>query len=555
MSIRRHRAGGAALLVAAALASMHCSDAVEPGGTEAVGSPVVTPTLNTFINSLLQIDQTGSNLDPADADLFTADDPTDCTGPVCKPPVSNTCNGFTDWNEIGIANHQILDTNGTNHNDPSSFPGSNECVGTSVVVAKMDLTYAGIASNNQYVYTATLRSKNEGDAGYYWLFTRTAPRLLSATDGTCQYTCSSTKGEKRLVYDISAPSGDTADVLFAGHFKQNGAPLLRVFRSKASRSCVSAVAALDFNDKTLWCEAGVDQGCGTAGLAAVAVNSTLTDPGSFGKAGVDSLETATAQCAGSTPGKVLGTNLFAEAAVPLSVFTSGSTCNAMYFGSIISRASGSGGTTPDLKDLIGPAIFNFGNVSASGSMTGKCDGTLHFSASLSGGTGTAKCTWTFKSGSDVIGTSSVCEGDFDTGGKTGTITGSVTVTDDGGTGCQDAETDLSTTVYKAPSVNITPSADSLACSGNPAALSSDAITYTAHPSDGTGSYSYEWYVDGSVVSSCTGATCDVDPADSTMCADHSIKVKITDTGAASCGTKESETETYSKRTTVTSSNN
>jgi hypothetical protein len=488
----------------------------------AVGSP-----LNTFISASLEMDQLGASFG-ADANLFVGVDPKDGTASRQFPTGGPTT--WIDWNDLGgdLANHRLLDLDGPNGKDATSFPQSNECVGESQVLSKMDLTYVAAANNNTYAYFAVQRSDNNGDAGYYWLFTKKTPHQI-----VNQAPCSN--GDARLLYDISGPAdgGGQGDVLLAGHFKPNtGAPLLAVYRATRDENNVPAGAAIDFGS-SLWTLV-------TNGVAAVAVNTTPMSAGTFGNQGVKA----------SGPAYVEH-EIFAEAAVPLSVFTSGSSCGASYFGSVITRASGSGATNPDLKDLAGPAQFNFGNITASASLTGSCDGTLGFSAGATGGQGTSSCSWTFKK--DGVATSltaNTCTGSL-TGVAPGSYEGTVIVSDSSGALCQDDATTAPTSVLGAVNVNITPSATSLVCSADAGAFS-DAVTYTANPTGGTGTFTYAWTGTTCTEGTQTGTTCTINPADNDFC--PVVKVKVT-VNSGTCAAQTSEEETYTKLTTVTATNN
>ena len=68
-------------------------------------------------------------------------------------------------------------------------------------------------------------------------------------------------------------------------------------------------------------------------------------------------------------------------------------------------------------------------------------------------------------------------------------------------------------------------------------------------SGGDGNYGYTW--NGI---SCSGATCTIDPAETNYCHDESISVSVGD-GSGLCGSATSETETYSKVTIITASDN
>ena len=118
------------------------------------------PLLNTFDARCLQIDQLAAPaIPPADANLFVGNDPADGTAsrdfPVCSS------GPYIDWQTLStdLANHRLLDCPGdpaqcASGKDPTSFPRSNECVGTSSVLSKMDLTYVAASSNSQFAYFA-----------------------------------------------------------------------------------------------------------------------------------------------------------------------------------------------------------------------------------------------------------------------------------------------------------------------------------------------------------------------------------------------------------------
>lgn len=497
------------LLVCGAVAACSSNHFVDDGkGGTPEGKTAIElnagSTLNTRISEYVEIDQAvvGASA-PEDANLVQGNDG---DSPSYQRPGAGT---FLDWTDLGVAarkaNHLLLDDLDNRGRDPSSFPRSNECVGTSQVLSKMDLTYIAAANNGQYAYFAVQRANNNGDAGYYWVFTKKTPHMLS--QAPCQ------ADEKRLVYDFSP-----GDVLLAGHFKPNGSPLLRVFKAKVTKDGVDAVNAVNFLDAALW---GED----AASLAAVAVNTTPTPPGNFGSAGVSGMK-----------GANLDVEIFAEAAVNLALFMNGSSsCGATYYGSVITRSSGSGGTSPDLKDLAGPALFNFGSTKATATLTGSCGNGLSFSASAMGPDGNAlqnpTCSWVFSDGS----TASSCSGALNL--PAGSYTGQVTVTDPSSQ-CTDTTSTASATVHAPLSVKLQIQAAPQTCSS----MSSDAVTYKAVASGGAGGHTFAWS------NGATGDTATIDPTDGTFCVDTSITATVTD---SQCGTKTSDPATYKKVTTVT----
>jgi len=499
--------GLSAVAAIVACSSYGKDGAIEHGNAAATGDPSsATTTLNTRISQNLEIDMVTSGPDDANLTRGVAGEPD-----YQKPGANSS---WIDWTDLGsdAQNHLLKDLNGAKGRDPSSFPRSVACVGASQVLSKMDLTYVAAANNNTYAYFAVQRSDNNGDAGYYWVFTKKAPRM-KAGEAPCQ------ADEQHLVYDITA-----GDVLIGGHFSGSGGALVKVWKANKDEASVDAVSAIDFTNAR-WTD-------GSSAVAAAAINTTPTPPGSFGSDGVGALKNGN-----------LDVNVFAEAAIDLSVFTGGANnCGATYYGSVITRSSGSGGTTPDLKDLAGPALFNFGTASASAQVTGGCTGKLHL---VGGGTGpdgqpmnNPTCSWSISDGSTVVQSGiSGCDTYSDTlpGGKSYTAT--LTINDPV---CGATQAAGSATVYDGLGVTISANNTSLSCG--------DAITYTAHATGGTGTYTYSW----GAASGCSAnsATCIVDPADSVACADNTFNVTVND---GTCPGASSKNATYKKVTTVTAS--
>lgn len=563
--------------------------------------------LNTFVNKSLQIDSIGAG--PGDANLMLGNDPADNTLSANLP--AGGPGEFIDWQDLvgDIKNHGLPDRDDElTGRDTTAFPGSNECVGPANVLSKMDLMYVGAMSNNQFVYLAVARSANNGDAGYYWVFTRKQPRMMAgeAPCGAVQH---------RLVYDVMGPdpaTGAGGDVLIAGHFQPSNAPLLRVYMATRDATGVSAVDAVNYNS-SLWKE-------NPAGVAAIAVNTTVTGPGGWETKGMKSMM-----------GPNLGPTLFAEAAVPLTVFTGGSSCGAVYWGSVITRSSGSGGTSPDLKDLAGPARFNFGNIKVEARLTATCGLDAGFElVSALGADGqpiaNPACEWTFDDG----GSATTCNGTH-AFAATGQRTGTVKVTDPV-TGCGETVSTAPVGVYlplavearliggcasqfgyeatitggspagvgydwtfagagpvvpptsKAPggTANIVVGGgyagdvlvtdlrtDGLVCTAtghgaaaayNPLAvgldavaqpplcpgMGSDAVAFQAVATGGDGNYVYDW-----VGVPCVGPACVVDPSDSSFCMGPvAFHVRVND-GSGLCAAKDSTPKTYHKITTIT----
>lgn len=513
VSTRTFHAG---FFVAACAVASCASDVKSTTETTAASKAGVTAELQTFVNKSLEIDQIGSG--PGDANLYVGNDPAD--GSASRQFPTGGPSTWIDWHDLGndLANHRVQDLD-VSGKDPTSFPQSNECVGTSSVLSKMDLTYIGASSNSTYAYFAVQRSNNNGDAGYYWLFTKVEPSQTT-DEAPCDH------GKKRLTYDLSV-----GDILLSGHFHPNGSPLLTVYRSKVAASHVSAVNAIDYTATAQW---ELQQNA----VAAATVNTTVTAPGSFGSAGVIGLS-----------GANLDTEIFAEAAVNMNVFTGGgSSCGASFYGSVITRSSGSGGTSPDLKDLAGPAKFNFGSVSLTATLTGGCDGKLGFGVSGTQPDGNAidfanaTCSWSITNGTNTYTSSSCSSGANPISVVPGNYTGTVTVTAAGCSGTASGTGEVLTPL----TVSLTRNAAAPTCPS----MSSDAVTWSANVSGGKGPYTYTW-----TPATCSGTSCTVDPSDSSFCVSQDVQVTVSDSSGGTCANKTSEKETYTKVTTITASDN
>ncbi|MBX8643895.1 MAG: PKD domain-containing protein [Thermoplasmata archaeon] len=116
--------------------------------------------------------------------------------------------------------------------------------------------------------------------------------------------------------------------------------------------------------------------------------------------------------------------------------------------------------------------------------------SVTFTASESGGTGTISYAWTVNGASE--GSGSTLSYSFS---SSGSYTIEVTVTDGDG---HTASASLTETVYSDPSVSIS-------SSQNPTDVG-NSVTFTASPSGGSGSYTYQWYLNDNAVSGATSST-------------------------------------------------
>lgn len=506
------------------------------GGVEAASAATESlhevPTLNTFITDCLEIDATGTGF--GDANMVVGADIDGVVDESIELPAC-TAGDFIDWESLlgDIDNHRVFDLE-VGGEDHTAFPRSNECVDEAGVLSKMDLTFGVVANNFEHVYLGLQRSATNGDAGYYWLFTRKPPtHELGA--GPCD------DDEGRLMYDISGPdvaTGATGDVLVRGTFQGGGGTIFTVYQATAAANAegfVTAVDAVNFLNPRWAVPAGLPP-------LVAAVNTTRTEA-ALGSDGVKTLDRL---------GGLPATGSFAEGAVPIEVFTGGAPCGASFFASVITRSSGSGGTSPDLKDLLGPFAVNFGALSAQATVDTDCDLSALFNViNVTGPDGspvmTNDCDWTF----DEDATSTVNDDCTDVDflfDEAGAHTADVVVN---ALGCSVTIEDIPVSVFAAIAVDLERSSAGNMCPADPGAdpdgFTTDAVTYTADVTGGQGPFTFSW----SGVS-CTGGSCTINPADNNFCAENTFSVTVTD--ARDCA-DTSEQETYTKITVVTASDN
>ncbi len=503
------------LLFVAAVAATACETQEPVEASKAVGTLATTQgaveavTLNTFDNRSLQIDNLANPTNPSgDANNFVGNDPADGSASANKPTGGPST--WIDWNDLGgdLANHRFRDLNGPDGKDPTAFPGSNECVAPAQVLSKMDLTYVGASNNLKWAYFTVQRASNNGDAGYYWIFTKTPPSL---TQGEAP--CSAT--QQRLTYDIQP-----GDVLLAGHFHPSSTPLFQAFKAIATAPHTDAVNAVNYKNTAVW-EAQ------PAAVGAVAVNTSITAPGAFGTAGI--IKTA-------LKNGNLDVELQAEAAVDTNLFTGGTPCGAKFYNMVITRSSGSGGTSPDLKDTAGPSVINFGVTTATATLTPTCGLGFGYSASATGFDGqpiaNPVCNWSFSDGS----TSNSCNGNHDS--APGTLTGSVTVTDGVCSVTQASNPVLVTTPIEV-AADVTPTCGL-------------QVGYAATATGGSGNQTYAWEFAGSgttepVTSSSQSGTVTVG-ANGTYTGTVTVRDSRTD---IVCTASDSDTASAAQALTVT----
>ncbi len=408
--------------------------------------------------------------------------------------------GVGHWNGLrivdGIAGgDQDIFLTGGKENDVATWnigPGS-------VASSKYDIVQAYLANNQSHLFFGMERRGNNGTTAFDFEFNQKAP------------------GSAGCPADTKIPCRTTDDVLFTFEMQgsgQNGSAVPFIFTWNGSQFVAASAT----------------------GILSSINNSTSTAGGPWGH--VDSH--------GDWVLGELDRFSFAEATAPISLLPGVDACGGKAYVQVRTRSSSV--STSDLKDTTKIFEFQFNNISAQASLTPSCDNVLGFTAIPKDADGEeivgATCTWVFKDQANNESTASGCIGEK-TSMPAGTYTGTVTVTDPNNTEC-------TTTATTAPVTVLDPLAVNLALGGAGATcpeITTDAVTYTAQPSGGNGNYSYTW---NGV--SCTGASCAVDPADSDFCQVEALSVTLSDDSGL-CPDATSETENYSKVTTVTASDN
>lgn len=396
------------MLVLAGAAACGGGSDPTPGaeGKAGIGAFAI-PSFNTFDPRYIQIDACPDTLDGSptfgcaldangnpmwgpDANLYVGNDPADGSHSINRPNPNGayTDKEWIDWNDLtDTANHVLADWQAAGK-DPTAFPQSNECVGPAQVLDKMDLVNVGFSNNVDFTFIAVQRAGNSGDAGYYWVFTKLAPHL-DAGASPCK------ADQQRLSYDIQA-----GDVLLVGHYHPSATlPLLQAFKAVPQSgpggvTNYDAVSAIDYTNANLWSR-------DNTAVIAVAVNETPTAistlANGFGLSGMKNTVSPNGTTCQTATG-CLDIETFAEAAVNSGLFTGGNPCGVSFYGSVITRASGSGGTQPDTKDLAGPFKLNFGSAKVQAAVTPSCEQKFGYQiTSFQGLAGTetapSACTW------------------------------------------------------------------------------------------------------------------------------------------------------------------
>jgi len=191
------------------------------------------------------------------------------------------------------------------------------------------------------------------------------------------------------------------------------------------------------------------------------------------------------------------------------------------------------------------AVAVYPPLSVTADLTPTCTESVSYNATVTGGSGGVSYAWTFSPASANPATSSSQSGSV-AGVANVLYTGNLTITDQRTDVTCTASASDSATPRKGIQVSLAPTAVAPSCP----TMTNDSVTYQATVTGGSGNFSYSW----SGATLCSGTSCTIDPIATTYCDSVSISLTVTDSEGL-CGAGVSETETYTKITTITASNN
>jgi hypothetical protein len=511
----------------------------------------------------------------------------DAIASCIEPGVTGAVGGTGHWNGVrivdGIGSDDLdIFLTGGKENDYTTWNVGSGTVGSS----KFDITQAYLANNQDTLFFGMERRGNNGTTAFDFEFNQLEP----ASSASCPP-------------DPSVPCRSLGDVLFS--FEMQGAgnsgsstPFIftwdgDAFQPSSAATIVSSINGVQTTAAAPWgyvdrhgdwklgnlarfsfAEAlaplsllpGVNSCGGTAYVqvrtrSSATVNSDLKDATKifeFVFNSVAARATLTPSCDQGFSYSASGVDSDGNAIInPVCswLFSDGSTSSTC--SGFVNAAVGTHSGTVSVSDPNNPSCTDdstaasvavYAPIAVSASLGASCTSSFSYDATVTGGSDPAAATyaWGFSGGGATTPSASSSKSGTVAVGTAGvSYTGSVTVTD--------PRTDVVCTASDSDSATpYAPLAVTLALSGAGAtcpAIASDAVSYGALPGGGDGSYTYSW-----TGATCTGAICSIDPADGTFCHDQSLSVTVGD-GSGLCAAATSETETYSKTTTVTASDN
>lgn len=477
-------------------------------GNAAIEIDVGAGGANLYDDAIAGIDWVASSTGAVTTSLDNCIPPTGVAS-CAVPGVTMAAGGLGAWNglrivdSIGAADQSVFLTGGK-ENDTSTW----NIGGGNVGGPKFELTQAYLANNPTNLYFGMERSGNNGTTAFDFEFNQRPPSDCSTNP---------------LI-----PCRTAGDILFTFEMQgagNSGSATPHVFRWTVPD------AGTGFYDELSPVPSGIVTSINLVATTDGAPWGHVDDKGAWVLGDMEKFT-------------------FAEATAPLSVLPGVDSCGGKAYVQVRTRSAAT--ENSDLKDATKVFEFLFGNPSATVTVTGGCAGTFDYALATatrpdgSSFLGSATCSWTFKNAAGTtVGTSSSCSGTFSSG--VGAFTADVTVTEGDASACSTTASG-SATVRVAPTIDIAPDAASASCPG----ITSDAITYTASVTGGDGVNSISWILPTGV--SCTNAnpttTCTI--GNQGFCA--SIPIKATVGASGGCAAATSEEETYTKQTSVSSTN-
>jgi len=518
----------------------------------------------------------------------------DTSGPAncAEPGVTMMANGTGNWNGVrivdGVAQGDLnIFLTGGKENDTTTWnigPGS---VGSS----KYDITQAYLANNQTSLFFGMERRGNNGTTAFDFEFNQAAPMSNPACVQSATVPCR-TVGDILFTFEMQGSGGSGSATPYV--FEWNGSayvpwspdpgqavPVATINNSTSTAGAPWGHVSSNGNwiggnmDRFTFAEAIADLSllpgvstCGGRAFVQVRTRSSSTATSDlkdttrvfeFVFGSITASANLTPSCAqqfGYAASAVDQNNV----AVPSQylgcewTFSNGGGVSAACSGNqAVAPGTYSGTVTvTDTRfdcddDATTGAVNVYAPLGVTADLTAACVASLAvgYDANATGGSGSYGYDWSFGDGS-----SSSSENGSLTGTAATPMTGDVTVTDlrtDLPGECMATDGD-SATPYAPLHVDLALVGDGDICVEG----GSDAVMYqVANATGGTGAYNYTW--NGQ---SCSGTSCTIDPSNDDFCAEASVSVTLSDqNGAVGCVDDTSETETYSKVTTISASQN
>ncbi len=504
-----------------------------------------------------------------------------------EPDVTGASGGRGHWNGIYVVDgiggdDQDIFLTGGKENDTSTWNIGPGTVGSS----KYDMTQAYLANNQTRLFFGMSRRGNNGTTAFDFEFNQVAPMSSASCPQNPQIPCR-TAGDVLFTFEMQGSGSSGSATPFV--FTWNGS----TFVSTSAAGIISSINnstttagppwghvdshgewVLGNLDRFTFAEAaaplsllpGVDA-CGGSAYVQVRTRSSSTATSDlkdtsrvfeFQFNSVDGSASLAPSCEQGFSYTASGTGSDGQPiANPVCswTFSNGATSNTC--SGFVSAAPGTYTGTVDISDPSAAectvtkttgSVHVYAPLSVTADLTATCTSSFTYDATPSGGSNPSGVgyAWTFGGGGTTSPSSSTTKSGSVTVGTPGVAyLGTVVVTD--------PRTDIECTASDSDSATpYAPLAVDLALSGaaqSCPSMSTDAVTYAPSPAGGNGSYSYVW--NGQA---CSGTSCTIDPTDGDFCDTGTVSVTIRDSSGL-CASATSETESFSKVTLVTASNN